>query len=63
MPLSIEEQHDFCRTLKRAKTHHGARDGIISVKAANNADVHLAHLPNPRIGSADCSSRTRCGEC
>lgn len=57
--LSVEEQHEFCRILKRVKTHHAGSDGIISVKAANNADVHLAQLPNPRIGSADCSSRTR----
>ena len=55
-PLSIEEQHDI---LARIKKHHTNPDGTLTLQSANHTDVKLLPLPQPHVGSHDCSIKTR----
>lgn len=56
IPLSTEEQQSVW---KRLKTHHANTDGTLSLQSANHTPVKLMPLPTPRIGSRDCTSKTR----
>ena len=58
--MSIEEQHDI---LARIKKHHTNPDGTLTLQSANHADVKLLPLPQPHVGSHDCSIKTRQRRC
>jgi hypothetical protein len=53
--LSTDEKREF---VKRIKTHHMDKKGVIELEADNGLPVTFVHVPRPRKGTTDVCKRT-----
>ena len=56
IPYTPEKQH---HVLKRLRQHHANPDGTLTLQSANHTDIKLFPLPQPHVGSHDCSIKTQ----